>query len=225
MEEISYQKLDLFYGKIELWEMYIQKLESLIPKDDEYIAITKILKNAEDDINQWLFENGFKTTSRMGSLVSIAKFVDSFELDKGEYKNFSILENLEDFDNIPSILGTRVKIKYTEPNLKSEYSYELTTSSEFDKHLGNGFNIENKLVQLVYVVNESKKLDGNITKKEEEKFSYNEELNENLNLFSGIIKSSMYASFQVVDNKLVRCENNYNVNSAYEEKMKSFKGG
>lgn len=137
--------------------------QSILDDMKDTTCLDEIL--TEDDINQWLFENGFKTTSRMGSLVSIAKFVDSFELDKGEYKNFSILENPEDFDNIPSILGTRVKIKYMEPNLKSEYSYELTISSEFDKHLGNGFNIENKLVQLVYIVNESKKLDGNITKK------------------------------------------------------------
>lgn len=199
-------------------ERDIETLEYLTPTDGQYQLIVRALKNAEVEINKWLYSDGYQTTMRMAYLVSKAKLVDAFSLNKDEYENFSILENPEDFHEFNSL----VRVKYTDPNSKSEFNYDLQTSKFHDQYLGDYWEnyLENKLAQLISVVDQSKKLDGD-KKQVEKDFSYSEELNKNLTQFTGIIKSSMYAKFKVEDGKIIQYPENNEVNSTYKAKTKS----
>lgn len=204
---------------LKVWEKYIEKLEHLAPTDDEYISIAEVLKNSEDEINEWLYHYGYATTIRMGSLVSKVKLVDAFQLDKSEYKNFSILENPESVHDAFSL----VKVKYTDQKSKSEYYYELKPSKDDDDYLTDVLDeyCENKLAQMIYVVDQSKKLDGDKVLSKEGEFPYNQDLNDILKKFTGIIKSGMYANFTVKEGKIIQFPENDEVNGIYQAKTKS----
>lgn len=64
---------------------------------------------------------------------------------------------------------------------KSEYDYKLNTVG-WDSYLSTIFdtNYENQLAQLVYVVDQSQKLDNQNIKGEGESFSYNKDLDPTL---------------------------------------------
>ncbi|MCI8347532.1 MAG: hypothetical protein HFJ12_06290 [Bacilli bacterium] len=216
-ENLESLDLSTRVDKLEAWERNIGKLEHLAPTDEEYNCIVKKLKNSEVEINSWLYDYGYSTTIKMASLVSKAKLVDAFSLDMNEYKNFSILENPENFHQFEKY----VKIKYTDHDKKSEYYYDLEVSS-LDETLGAFYDeyYENKLAQMVYVVSESKKLDGSKVSKDA-KASYDEELNSNLKKFTEIIKRGMYAKFTVEDGKIYQIPENEYVNGIYDAKIKS----
>lgn len=214
-ENLESLDLSTRVNRLNDWEMDIEKLEYLAPTDEEYNRIVKKLKNSGVEINRWLHDYGYSTTIKVASLVSKAKLVDAFSLDMNEYKNFSILENPENFHQFEKY----VKIKYTDFDSKSEYYYDLETANS-DYSIGNWVEDyrESKLAQMIYVVSESKKLDGSKASKD----SYNEELNNNLKKFTEIIKRGMYARFTVEDGKIVQCSKNRDINQYYDEKTKVF---
>lgn len=201
---------------IEEIDKYLEKYESLVSNDPEYESTTQLLKKNGTYINEWLYQYGYLTTASMATLVAKAKLVDLFSLEAKEYKNFNILENPDDFH----VYGSFVKVKYIDPNSKCEYYYDLKTSNDSDDFVSDLTNCcENKLAQLVYVVDQSKKLD---LENETTEGLYNEELNQKLNLFMGVIKSSMYAKFRLNDGgQIEQYPENNEVNNIYKQKMKS----
>lgn len=200
-------------------EKYIRKFESIIPSDKEYKEMKKILKYNEEKINEWLHQNGLSVIAKAASLVGKAKVVDSLELDITDYERISLLENPDDYDTS----GECLKVKYSRLQ-GDEYSYKLQKSDTYDAYISrNDFDLaikENKLAQLIHVVDECKRLSPNYLK-EEDSSLYSEDLNEKLNLFLGIIRSSMYAQFYEEDGFILQYPENDEVNAIYEEKIKS----
>lgn len=194
-------------------EKLISKIECESPEEDQYKSDAELLLVNEGFVNEMIYKYGNSTTLKMASLVSKAKIVDALGLDFNEYKNVSILENIEDYNRMH-----RVKIKYLNESGNSlYYKLELTPSFEI-------FVEENYISKCIHIVDINRTTEKKEpTKNKYNLVEYNSSINDELYEKCETIKQALCCDYEVENDKIVQLNDNKETRNIYKEKVKSLK--